>query len=313
MNLIPQQVTELLEMIDRNQALVLGREFGIEYLTSYELQLLNDVGIDLETLYSFQNDTIYKSFHFGLLADSLAELSLAKTLQYKDLYQYIKSGKYIPLTEVEKATIQSVKNQSLASLRGVKTKIFQDVYGILNFPTREAQEQFIKKEVARGVEYKKTTRQIANEIAHKTGDWSRDFDRIVQYMSQSAYEHGKAAKLEREHGEDAYVYKTVYYGACKHCIRLYLTNGLGSEPKVFKLSELKANGSNIGRKVADWLPTLDPLHPYCRCTLMFISGQKNFVWNKDKQSFEYTVTPVSSEKRARPKVRAVVGGKEVWV
>jgi hypothetical protein len=28
----------------------------------------------------------------------------------------------------------------------------------------------------------KTTSQIASEIAHKTGDWSRDFDQIIYNM-----------------------------------------------------------------------------------------------------------------------------------
>ena len=47
----------------------------------------------------------------------------------------------------------------------------------------------------------------------------------------------------------------------------YLDGGLGSAPKVFRLDELKANGTNVGRKAAEYQPVVGPLHPWCRCTL----------------------------------------------
>ena len=41
----------------------------------------------------------------------------------------------------------------------------------------------------------------------------------------------------------------------------------GVTPKVFKLSELIGNGTNYGKKQADWVATLGIIHPYCQCTL----------------------------------------------
>lgn len=263
MILSPQQIQQLLNIIDQNQALIIGREFGLEFLSDYDKFVLDKFGVDLDQLYLPQTDTIYTSFHFGLLSDALADIQFADKLTYNDLYEYISKGEYIPLTQQEIASINSVKTQSLASLRSIGNKIFQDINQILPNTSRSVQEQFIRDEIEQGVKYKKTVREIANEIAHKTGDWSRDFDRIVQYTSQTAYEHGKAAALQRQYGEDMLVYKNVYQGACKYCIKMYLTKGLGSQPRIFKLSELIANGSNIGKKVADWKPTLDPVHPYC--------------------------------------------------
>lgn len=308
----PNQINTLLEIIDKNQALVLGREFGLEYLSDYDKMILETHNIDIQQIYSEARDTVFTSFHFGMLSQALQDLGVANKLKYKELYEYISKGKYIPLTFEEKASIRAVKNASLGSLRSIGTKIFSDINQILENTSRRAQEKFLKKEIARGVENKETVREIANEIAHKTGDWSRDFDRIVQYASQLAYEKGKAAAIERQHGDDSeiFVYKQVYPGACKHCVKLYLTNGIGSEPKVFKLSELKANGSNIGRKVADWLPTLDPIHPYCRCPLVYLSTTVKPAWDKDKKAFEEVKIAL---KRPRPKVKAIVGGKEVYV
>ena len=57
-----------------------------------------------------------------------------------------------------------------------------------------------------------------------------------------------------------------------------------SKPIIFKLSELKANGTNVGRKVADYLPVVGSLHPRCRCTLN--KFQDGYVWNESKRVFE---------------------------
>jgi hypothetical protein len=312
MILTPKQTNSLLEIIAKNQAVVLGREFGIDFLTDYDKTLLESHGVDLDSIYSEATDTIFTSFHYGMLSDALNNINYTDKLTYNDLYEYISKGEYIPLTHQEIASINSVKTQSLASLRSIGNKIFQDINQILPDTSRSTQENFIRKEIEDGVKYKKTTREIANEIAHKTGDWSRDFDRIVQYTSQTAYEAGKAAAMTRQYGDNIYVYKQVYEKACKHCVRLYLTSGVGSEPKIFKLSELIANGSNIGKKVADWKPTLDPIHPYCRCNLMYLSNSLNFKWDIKDKKFNTTTTPTPTT-RTRPKIKAIVGGKEVWV
>ena len=59
------------------------------------------------------------------------------------------------------------------------------------------------------------------------------------------------------------VFKDVFVGGCRHCIRLYLTGGIGSQPKIFKISDLIANGDNIGVKVNDWKPVISSTHPHC--------------------------------------------------
>lgn len=259
----PQQSNELLTIISRNQALVVGREFGLDFLTDYDKQLLENYGVNVNELYTEADDTIFTSFHYGLLSDSLAELGKIDQINYNDLQQYISSGQYIPLTQYEQAVITNIKTQCLSSIKGIGNKIFNDVTGYVQNNSRQAQEEFLKKEIAEGVAKKQTVANIANEIAHKTGDWSRDFDRIVEYTSQTAFEQGKAAAIERQQGGEAEVYKRVFESACKHCVRLYLTDGVGSQPKIFKLSELRANGSNIGRKVDEWKPTVDSTHPYC--------------------------------------------------
>lgn len=312
LQLTPENTNELLNLINRNQNIAVAKEFGPEFLTEYDKSLLSDYGVKVDELYQLENDTVFTSFSFGLLSDSLEAIRSVSKVTYKDLKEYIKGGNYIPLTEQEKATINHIKTQNLSSLKGLGGKIFQDVNGILDNNSRQAQEEFLKKEVVEGTLKKQTIRQIANEIASKTGDWSRNFDRIVEYMSQSAFESGKAAAIERQVSGDPLVYKTPLMGACKHCIRLYLTKGLGSEPRIFKLSELKANGSNIGRKQADWKATLEQIHNFCRCQLHYKTP--GYTFDPKTNSFSiYDEKERPQLKRPRPKIKAIIGGVEVWV
>lgn len=310
MILLPEQLQELLKIIDTNQAIIIGNQFGLEFLSEYDKSLLLANGVDINTLYSESNDSISTSFHLGMLAQALKDTKALNKLTYKDLKSYIKQGSYIPLSEREKLTIYSIKNQSLSDIRSLNGRIFQDVNGILN--NRTSQEEFIREELKEGIEKKKPLREIANDLHRKTGDWSRDFDRIVEYQCNTAYQQGRASFLEQTEGPDVEVYKRVFASACKHCLSLYTTAGFLSEPRIFKLSELKANGSNIGRKTAEWKATVDSTHPFCRCLLF--QKRKGFGWNKETQAFDI---PIQSErpqlKTPRKGIRMKFNGQEFIV
>lgn len=101
--------------------------------------------------------------------------------------------------------------------------------------------------------------------------------------------------------------KCVWTGNCRHCIKLYLTNGIGSQPIVFKLADLQANGDNIGLKVADWKATVGSIHPWCRCTLQYLP--KGFVWNEEKERF--TVQKYSDNKYGERGTIKIMIGDEV--
>lgn len=64
-------------------------------------------------------------------------------------------------------------------------------------------------------------------------------------------------------------------GACSACSHLwYMPDGT---PKTYKMSELLANGTNIGRKQKDWLATIDSTHPNCSHILSELKPGFGFV------------------------------------
>lgn len=260
--LTPEQINSLLEIIDSNQSIMFAKHFGTEFLSTYDKSLLTRKGVNWREMYNESQDSIYTAFNLGMLSQALKDTEALNKLNYKTLEAYIKDGQYIPVTTKEKLLTNSLKSQVLSDIRALNGKIFQDINGILVNNSRKTQEAFIRKEIKQGLSKNKSYKEIASEIARKTGDWNRNFLRIVNYVANSAYQHGRLAFIEKTE-EDVLVFKRVSKNACNHCVKAYLTKGQGSEPRLFTISQLKANGNNIGRKVDEWLPVVDSTHPNC--------------------------------------------------
>lgn len=308
MQLSIQETQELLKIIDKNQLAIIGTEIGSEFLNDFDRQLLQSYGIDPDALYSPELSSIQTSFHYGMLAEALGAQEASK-ITYPELKQYIQSGNYIPVSDRYKAVVQSVKMQAFSSLKTMGGNIFADVNNVLTDKTKAGQQEFIAEELRQGLDKRQTVTQIAHEIARKTGDWGRNFDRIIETASQNAFEQGKAAEIQRRNPDrDPLVYKIPQDGACKHCIRLYLTAGIGSQPILFKLSELIANGTNIGRKTDEWKATLDAIHPHCRCPLF--EHQEGYLWNTKTGRFDIVDPEYKKQTAAkRPLIKVMIGDK----
>jgi len=197
-------------------------------------------------------------------------------------------------------------------LKNLENRMCQEVEGdIVNTLTRAEYEAIIKEEIEIGVKERKSITNIISDIGHRTGDWAKDLGRIVDTEMNNIFQKGRAVQIaESNKGKDPLVYKDVFDQACRHCIHLYLTRGLGSEPRVFRLSELIANGTNIGRKVGDWKATIGGVHPWCRCSIR--QKQDYTVWDKTKKQFVYDEDALKREEKhldIKGKVKVTIGDK----
>ena len=302
-----KQIDKLFSILRRNNIIFLCKQLGANYLTSEELKVLKGYGVNPSTFYKKKGDMLLNSFYFGLLSDILGRDS--KTATFEQLQEHFERGEYIPLTETENYTLDSIKKQFLGDVKAHEGKIFRDVNNIIDEKEKDnrvAYEKVIRDEIKTGLIEKKTRAQIASGISRKTGDWNRDFTKVVEYVSHLALSEGRAALVERKSGADALVYMQVYKGACKHCIRLYLTNGVGSKPGIFKLSELKSNGSNIGRKVAEWKAVIPPIHVHCRCNLHEVP--EGYEWDEGTKTFSKLRKKEPIEMKRKP-IRVSFGEK----
>lgn len=112
--------------------------------------------------------------------------------------------------------------------------------------------------------WKKNLRTLLKD---KVENWEFRYKTIVNTELNRASNFGALDSILHNHATKDPAQITVFkqgnkpnHGACKYCAKFwYLDDGI--TPRVYKMSELIANGSNIGRKANAWLPTIDSTHP----------------------------------------------------
>ena len=283
------QLDKIFDILNNQLVIFTASNFGPSFLSAEDKKVLSRYGLDFTDMYDQSKDPIFLNYQLGLISAMIGE-SQAKKITGNELVNMISRGQHIPLNSREKASLDAIKRQSLSSIRDVKGKIFSDINNIIeskDSELRSSQEEFIRKEIYEGTKARKARKEISRDIARKTGDYSRDFSKMVEYTSHNATQQGRLEMMRRRYGEDKKVKVHVYRGACRSCNELY-------KDKVFTIKELEDNGSNIGRKRPQWLPTIPPLHPMCRCNI------------------EKYVDP-DEKKMDRPKIKLNIGGKDYKV
>jgi hypothetical protein len=307
----PQDIQRLLEIVEYHSSFVAGSTLGKEVLTDYDRFILNKHGIDPDKLKAGKDTNYFDMYLWGRLSTVLSD-NQYKQLTFQDFEQYVKRGQYIPLTKQEQSRYDIAKQKTYGHIKGLGDKMKQTVNGIIveqDQKLRAEYEKVIKGELEKGVVDRKSVSSIVSEIGNKTEDWNKDWGRIVETESQNIFNQGRAEGIAAKKGVDALVFKDVFPQACRFCIKFYLTQGIGSKPIVYKLSELIANGSNIGKKQSDWKPTLYSVHSWCRCTLR--SLPEGYEWDEEKGMF----TPKKKENKIKrkSKVKVTIGNKEFMV
>ncbi len=184
---------------------------------------------------------------------------LGKSSSYRDKSKVSKENRH------EKKLLELLKKKIWNYIKGVFDRfssridmIFHD-YDLASHRGKVLDKEIPRKEVKKKL--KRALRIAKNEI-----------DRVIRTESWNILCEGYVSEMLRKgYDEDTKVFRRPRPDACPKCKKLFLDkNGI---PKIFKLGELIANGSNVGRK--EWLPVVDSVHPNC-----FI-GDKVYILGKD--------------------------------
>jgi hypothetical protein len=278
-----KQLINIFSIIDKFHSIFISTHLGTNYLSDEQKFNLKNAGIDLSTF--TKAEIVDNAFKFGMLSNMLQSVKNSAKLTYKKFLKFLELNN-LPLTADEQFALDSVKQQCYGDITGLGNKVKQDMNNIVikhSNAQKFKMDASINRLASEAVAKRQTLNKLSSELGHLTKDWSRDFDRISDYIMHSAYQHGRAQNLLKNYGDDVEVYFTVYPKACKHCIRLYLTGDIGSEPIVFKLTDVLSNGNNIGVKSIDWKPSVNPIHPWCRCTLTI--KPKDSIWDGASQRY----------------------------
>jgi len=246
-----QEIQRLLEIVDYHSSFIAGTTLGKEVLTEYDKFILNKHGINPEKILEGKDTTYYHMYLFGRLAMELGEKQ-AGQVTYNDFKKYIERGQYVPLTKNENELLKLAQRRTYGHIKGLGERIKQDVNSSITNKSKEQYEKIISQEIERGIIERRTISNIVIDIGQRTETWNRDWGRIVETEYNNIFQQGRGEEIIKEHGSDALVYKETYPGACRWCIKLHLKDGIGSEPRIYKLSEVISNGSNYGKKPNEW-------------------------------------------------------------
>ena len=196
----------------------------------------------------------------------------------------------ITFDDAEREAIAIAKDKIGEDIRGLGNKIDAATGRLLvdaDDKLRRKRLSALRREVSRGVEERLPVDEIVAKVRAATRDAKRNWLQIVQTEVHNAMEEGKAAALVKTlpPGSDPFVYKRPRPDACPFCRLLYLKPD-GKTPRVFKLSELISNGTNVGRKAkrptfrgiaaTEWKAVLGAMHPWCACSLHYLPPGMGF-------------------------------------
>lgn len=258
MALTPSQIRQIKKVIEEHMNVIMELTIGD---TKVSPETLKKLGVPKSV-----SNLITDSYKYGKLTTVMNKnLSKMSPQEVNDMLKKLKvSSRQQRSMEYLKAKTQlSIDNLTQRMTSAVITSALQnqlDMYHAIGQVVPEA----VKKNTDR---YK-----VVQQLRDLTQDWERDWHRVAHSEMWDAKVQGEAnAIIDNESpiskkGEDTMVFKRPAPNACNKCKQLYLEAD-GITPKLFKITELQANGSNYGKKQADWKPTLGILHPNCMCPL----------------------------------------------
>ena len=283
MPLTAADLRRLREIINRHWTALVIRVYGPEAIAAdaREVAALVADGI-LDPAAVAALDPAQDAYVFGFLRDKLHDAGLDPLVASFAEVEAVLASSPATLSVASRAAVQLARQTAGLHAQGLGNRMADALLSDINVEDaalRTSMLDVIQDEVAKNRLLNETVGKLAGRLAERTGDYARDWRRLAATETMNVEEHGIADVVEADFGKDARVAKIPNDDACKSCVAAYLDER--GRPRIYSMSTLRANGSNVGRKARDYLPTVDPLHPWCHCRM--ISVPHGFAFNKEWQ------------------------------
>lgn len=226
-------------------------------------------------LVSVQVASIEDAYLYGQILAMMEDPKFAG-MSYDQFKRHVQKNP-IPLNDIEQQAIRFAELHGAQSVLGLGNKAGATVGSALieaDAKQRAELKEMIRTRTQENIAKRESLKKLKSEMGWASRDWTRDLHRIANTEKQNAMQRGVADHYSKRYGADVLVAKRPMPDACKHCKRLHL--GPDGHPRIFKLSELEANGTNVGRKAADWLPVVGTVHPHCQCQMIRVPAGWGF-------------------------------------
>ena len=268
--LVPNNIyQEIDDIIERSYTGFIQELVGSQFLTQDQRTMAEALGLLTE------GKSLLELLYLLVKQRSEERYQTRRELQelLDDIFQ---TGVFDRLPETHQATIDN----ALQSMNDIVTKVKNEVKEkvkkeIVRINKLETDRKVISFDNLEQDSKNKNTALLLAAVgaavlaAHKT--FERDFtSELTDFVNRAASDVAK----DSPEGKDTIVYKRVVNDKhlCNYCFKSYM-NPDGT-PKMYKLKELQANGSNDGKPKSQWKPVVGTHHPRCRCQLV-ISGPKS--------------------------------------
>lgn len=259
MLLTPEQLQEIRKIIEDHHDAFVVNTIGSDTVPPEVLERLQELG-----LVDTKVESIRDSYIYGQLVAMLQSNKIAN-MGYNEFKQHLRKNP-VPLSEAETHALHMAQQNAGQYCKGLGNRVNVATGDILieaDRALRARTEGIIRDATALNIARRETVQKLKSDLGWATKDWARDWKRIAVTEKNNAMQLGVADYYRDEYGGDVLVARRPMPSACQHCKRLYL--GPDGQPRIFKLSDLEANGTNVGRKASDWLPVAGSTHPWCQC------------------------------------------------
>lgn len=275
MLLTPEQLREIRQIVEVYHSAFIANTISPDVLAPDMLARLRRLG-----LINTRVDTVGDAYIYGQIL-AVAEDPKFASMGYEEFKRYLRTHP-VPLTSIERDAMAFARHRAGDYCRGLGNRVSQQTGEILKREDSNLRRQMlyeIKTATERNIAERETRKKLKSDLGWATKDWARDWQRIANTETHFAMQRGVAELYGKRYGEKSRVAVRAMPDACKDCNRLFV--GSDKQPIIFRLGDLEANGTNVGRKAADWLPVVPPVHPHCQCQLIRVPDGWGF--NEDGQ------------------------------
>lgn len=269
--LTKKQLKEIEEVITKRFLAFRYEHLADRNLTVAELDQLKRAGILRTSVRNFSGD----AFALGKIVGAVGE-SEALSLSFNELKKMVTN---MPQSTVETKAIEFANDHAGEYIQGIGDLLIKDIRTGTVRATGDALRS-VQDGVKTAIKDRKTISELRTDLFHRIDDRFRDWQRVAHTEMTSSIQNGiyNDIRENSKHGSSQLVFKRPAPDACSHCKRMYLESD-GITPRIFKMTEL--SDSNIGKKAADWEPTIGPVHPWCQCQLQMVPDGFEFKTSKE--------------------------------
>jgi hypothetical protein len=274
MRLTPTDLREIRQIIDDHWTSLVAETYGPDAigLAAADVQRLVDAGV-LDPSVLGTSDPIGDARALGLVETRLKLSGIDPALATVEQVRAA-ARNAAPLMPIEQEAAAFARQYAAQHAVALGNRVADQILSAVNVEDATLRAQMlttIRTKTAEAIETRASISKLTSSLRNATGDYARDWRRIAATEMQRAHQHGVATSIARDLGDggkkDPLVAKIPTPAACPRCRDLYTEGG---KPRIFRLSELMANGENVGRKAKEWLPTVGPIHPACMCGMVSV-------------------------------------------